>query len=312
LHGSSILNANTISGEDGRPAVSIRTGGSEVSYFSRVTSENINKPLATIYVETQTNKQLIDNKIVTTQKQIEKVISMANIQSTLGNQFQITGLDSMTYAQNLALLLRSGAYAAPVQFIQERLVGPSLGKENIRLGVISCEIAYLLVVIFMALYYRVFGLVADLALILNVLLVIAIMSILGATMTLPGMAALVLTVGMSVDGNVLINERIREELRNGMSPLASIRAGYDRAFSTIVDANVSTLIVAVVLFALGTGPVQGFAVTLTIGILASMVTSIYFTRTLVHLIYGRRNVKRLSIGINGPIAKGYRSKNAVS
>ena len=297
LHGSAILNASTIMGEDGRAAVSIRAGGSGVSYFSKVTAANIGKPLAAVYVETQTEKQLVDGKVVSTPKQVERIISIATIQSALGNQFQIQGLDSMQYAQNLALLLRSGAYSAPVTFVQERLIGPSLGKENIRMGVLSCEVGSALVILFMAIYYRLFGIVANLALILNVVVLIALMSMLGFTLTLPGIAGIVLTVGMAVDANVLINERIREELRNGLSPQAAIRAGYDRAFSTIVDANVTTLIVAVILFALGTGAVQGFAVTITIGLLISMFTAIFFTRGIINLIYSGRKVKPLSIGI---------------
>ena len=298
LHGTSILNASTIMGEDGRPAVSIRAGGSGVSFFNKITSESIGKPMATVYVETQSYKQIVDGKVVTKHRQVERIINIATIQSALGNSFQITGLQSMLYAKNLALLLRSGAYSAPVNFVQERLVGPSLGKENIRMGVLSCEVGALLVFVFMAFYYRLFGLVADLALMLNLVLLIAIMSVMGFTLTLPGIAGIVLTVGMAVDANVLINERIREELRLGMTPQAAIHAGYGRAFSTIVDANVTTLIVAVVLFALGTGSVQGFAVTLTIGLLISMFTSIFFTRAIINLIYGgRRGLKALSIGI---------------
>jgi preprotein translocase subunit SecD len=297
LSGKSILNAMTIMGEDGRPAVSIRTGGSAVSFFNKTTSENIGKPLAVVYVETQIEKKIVDGKVVTTPKQIERVINVATIQSALGNNFQVTGLSSVQYAQDLSLLLRSGAYSAPVSFISERLVGPSLGKENIQMGVLSCEVAAFIIVIFMAFYYRLFGLVANFALILNLILLIAIMSVLGFTLTLPGIAGIVLTVGMAIDANVLINERIREELRSGMSPQASIHAGYARAFSTIVDANVSTLIVAAVLYALGTGAVQGLAVTLAIGLLISMVTAIFFTRAIVNLIYGRRVVKTLSIGI---------------
>jgi len=187
-----------------------------------------------------------------------------------------------------------------VSFVQERVVGPSLGKQNIHMGVMSTEIGSILVIIFMVFYYRLFGLIADTALLLNIVFIVAIQSLLGATLTLPSIAAIVLTVGMAVDANVLINERIREELRNGMSPQASIYAGYQRAFSTIVDANVTTLIVAVVLMVLGSGPVQGFAVTLTIGLLTSMITAIFFTRAVVNLIYGNRQVKRLSIGIKVP------------
>lgn len=248
-------------------------------------------------METKSFKTIVKGKVVIKTRQIEKLINVAIIQQALANNFNITGLPSMIYAQNLALLLRSGAYTAPVTFVQEQRVGPSLGKQNIRMGVLACEVGSLFVILFMALYYRLFGLVANMALVLNVVFVVAIMSVLGATMTLPGIAAIVLTVGMAVDANVLINERIREELRNGVSPQASISAGYARAFSTIVDANVTTLIVAVVLFALGTGAVQGFAVTLTIGLLTSMVTSIFFTRAVINLVYGRRSVKHLSIGI---------------
>lgn len=297
LRGTSITDATPALDDNGRPSVNIRLSGSGVSYFNKITAENIGKPLAVIYVETKTSKQIVDGKIVTTAKQTEKVINIATIQSALGTNFQITGLSSTMEAQNLALLLRSGAYTAPVTFVQEQVVGPSLGKKNIEMGVLSCEVGSLLVILFMAFYYRLFGLVANFALIMNVVFVVAIMSILGATLTLPGIAGIVLTVGMAVDANVLINERIREELRNGMSPQASIHSGYDRAFSTIVDANVTTLIVALVLYALGTGSVQGFAVTLTIGLLTSMVTAIFFTRAIINLIYGGRAVKQLSIGI---------------
>jgi preprotein translocase subunit SecD len=206
----------------------------------------------------------------------------------------------MQYAQNLALLLRSGSLVAPVNFIQERTVGPSLGKANIHKGVLSVEVGAALVIIFMMFYYRLFGLVADVALVLNIIFIIALLSLVGATLTLAGIAAIVLTVGMAVDANVLINERIREELRNGISPQASIQMGYARAFSTIVDANVSTLIVALILFALGSGSVKGFAVILIIGLLTSMVTAIFFTRGIINLIYGGRSVKTLSIGIKIP------------
>lgn len=297
LRGSSITDATPTLDENGRPSVSIRLSGSGISYFNKVTAANVGKPLATIYVETKTSKQIENGKVVTKARQVEKVINVATIQQALGTNFQITGLTSMFEAKNLALLLRSGAYIAPVTFVQEQVVGPSLGKKNIEMGVLSCEVGSVLVILFMALYYRLFGLVANFALIMNVVFVVAIMSILGATLTLPGIAGIVLTVGMAVDANVLINERIREELRLGMSPQASIHSGYDRAFSTIVDANVTTLIVAIVLYALGTGSVQGFAVTLTIGLLTSMVTAIFFTRAIVNLIYGGRSVKHLSIGI---------------
>jgi preprotein translocase subunit SecD len=298
LNGGSITYATASYGEDGRPDVQVRLGGGGESLFHRVTADSIGKPMAVVYIETKVDQKLINGKLVPVRRQIEKVINVATIQSALGNNFQITGLVSEKYADNLALLLRSGALTAPVDIAQERTVGPSLGAANIAKGLKSLAVGSFLVFLFMVIYYRTFGLFADLALLLNVVFIVAILSLLGGTLTLPGIAAIVLTVGMSVDANVLINERIREELRNGMSPLSSIRAGYDRAFSTIVDANVTTLIVAVVLFALGSGPVKSFAVTLTIGIATSMVTAIYFTRMLVSLFYAnKRQVKRLSIGI---------------
>lgn len=297
LHGSSILNAATITDENGQPAVSVRAGGSEVESFNQATADNIGKPMATVYVETKPVKQLINGKVVITQRQFANVINIATINSALGGSFQIMGMSSNYAAKNLALLLRSGAYSAPITPVAENTIGPSLGKENIRTGVLACEMGLLFVVLFMLFYYRLFGLVADCALILNVIFVVAIMSILGATLTLPGIAAIVLTVGMAVDANVLINERIREELRNGVTPHAAIYAGYERAFITIVDANVTTLIVAVILFALGTGSVQGFAITLIIGLLTSMVTAIFFTRAIINLIYGKKRVATLSIGM---------------
>lgn len=311
LTGTSITYATATIGEDGRPAVSIRLGGGGESLFSRVTAENIGKPLAVVYVESNPQTQIVNGKSVVTRQQTERVINVATIRSALGNNFEITGLNDVKYAQNLALLLRSGALIAPVSFAQERTVGPTLGAENIHQGILSILVGSLAVILFMLFYYRVFGLVADLALIVNMVFIVAILSMLGATLTLPGIAAIVLNVGMAVDANVLIYERIREELRNGVSPQASIHAGYERAFATIIDANVTTLIVAMILFALGGSVVKGFAITLTIGILTSMVTAIFFTRAVVNLIYGGRNVKRLSIGIHvektlaqSPLKKG--------
>ncbi len=297
LKGSSITYATAMIGQDGRPAVSVRLGGGGESLFSRTTAENVGKPLATVYIETNSQTKMINGKPVTTRQQTERIINIATIQTALGNNFEITGLTSMKYAQDLALLLRSGALTVPVAFVQERTVGPSLGADNIRKGLTSLVVGTLAVIIFMALYYRLFGLVADLALVLNVIFILAILSVLGGTLTLPGIAGIVLTMGISVDANVLIYERIREELRNGVSPQASIHAGYERAFTTIVDANVSTLIVAMVLFALGSSVVKSFAITLTIGILTSMVTAIFFTRGIINLIYGGRVIKKLSIGI---------------
>jgi preprotein translocase subunit SecD len=300
LHGDSITYATASFDQSGRPAVSVRLGGGtgdSVSMFNRVTGDNVGKPMAVIYVETQMVPQTIDGKVTMVPKETEKVISVATIQSALGNNFEISGLESTAYAQNLSLLLRSGALFAPMSIMEENTIGPSMGETNIRLGLMSIIIGFLAVVVFMAMYYRLFGLIADTALFLNLVLIVAIFSILGVTMTLPGIAAMVLTVGLAVDANVLIYERIREELRNGISPQAAIHIGYERAFITIVDSNITTLIVALILFALGSGVVKGFAVTLIVGILTSMTTAIVFTRALVNWTYGGKAVKRLSIGI---------------
>lgn len=301
LTGNAITYATSVIGEDGRPAVSIRLGGGGgESTFTRVTAENINKLLAVVYVETVPQTQMVNGKPVLTHKQKEKVISIASIRSALPNSFQIQGLSDTRYAQDLALSLRSGALTAPVDIIQERTIGPTLGASNIHKGVLSVIVGAVAVVIFMILYYQLFGLVANVALLLNIVFIIAILSILGGTLTLPGIAGIVLTVGIGVDANVLIFERIREELRNGLGPQASIYTGYEKAFSTIIDANVTTLIVTMILFALGSGAVKSFAVTLTIGILTSMVTAIFITRGIINLIYGNRAVKRLSIGLKLP------------
>jgi preprotein translocase subunit SecD len=217
------------------------------------------------------------------------------IRSQLGKRYQIEGIDSVDEARDLALMLRAGALAAPVEIIEERTVGPSLGQANIDQGFRSVIVGFALVLIFMLVYYRVFGSAAVVALSLNLVMIVAVLSMLQATLTLPGVAGIVLTVGMAVDANVLIFERIREEIRNGNSPQASIHLGYDRALSTIVDANITTLIAAVVLFNFGTGPIKGFAVTLSIGIVTSMFTAILVTRLLINRIYGGRNVKQLAI-----------------
>jgi preprotein translocase subunit SecD len=226
----------------------------------------------------------------------KKLLTAPVIQSALGAQFQITGLDNPLEASELALMLRAGALAAPITFVEERTVGPSLGAENIRLGLQSVYYGLSLVVLFMILYFRVFGIAAVVALSCNLVLLVAVMSMLGATLTLPGLAGIVLTVGMAVDANVLIFARIKEELRKGLSPQMAIHAGYARAFTTILDSNLTTLIVAVILYAVGTGPIKGFAVTLSVGILTSMFTAIMGTRALINLFYGGRRVKTLSIG----------------
>ena len=297
LRGDSITYATAATSQDGRPAVSVHLGGGGESVFHRITTENVGKRMAIIYVESKPNQQIVNGKPVTVYRQIERVISVATIQSPLGGNFEITGLHNEKYAQDLALLLRSGALIAPTNTVEELTVGPSMGKANINQGILSIVVGYIFVLLFMLFYYRFFGLVANIALLLNLVFMVAILSILGATLTLPGMAGMVLTVGLAVDANVLIFERIREELRNGISPQASIYAGYERAFTTIVDANVATLIVAMVLFALGSGAVKGFAVVLTIGLMTSMLTAIVFTRAIVNLVYGGKHAKKLSIGI---------------
>lgn len=297
LRGSSITNANSGFGEDGRASVNVRLGGGGESLFSKTTAENIGKPMAVLYVEVKSTVKEVNGKKVINYDTVRKVISVATIQSALGNNFQITGLASADEARTLALLLRAGALAAPVTVIEERQVGPSLGKQNIHKGVMSVIVGFSLVVLFMAFYYGLMGVIADVALAMNLVLIVAILSLLGGTLTLPGIAGMVLTVGMAADANVLIFERIREELRNGLGIQASIHAGYERAFVTIVDANLTTLIVAVVLFSLGSGAVKAFAITLTIGLITSMFTSITGTRALVNWIYGARPVKRISIGM---------------
>lgn len=297
LRGSSITNANANMGEDGRPSVDVRLGGGGEGLFTKTTAESIGKPMAVLFVEVKSDTKDVNGQKVISYQTERKVISVATIQSALGNSFQITGLSSQDEARTLALLLRAGALPAAVTVIEERQVGPSLGKQNIHMGVMSVEVGFILVVLFMALYYRGMGLVADLALTMNLVLIVAVLSLLGATLTLPGIAGIVLTMGMAVDANVLIFERIREELRNGASVQASIYAGYERAFVTIVDANLTTLIVAVVLFSLGSGVVKNFAVTLTIGLMTSMITAITGTRAIVNWWYGARNVKQISIGI---------------
>ena len=289
----------------GGPIVSITLDSRGASINQRVTGENIGRRMGVVYVESrsETKRDGAGNLVIDDQGNpvrvkslLEEVITAPVIRDQLGRRFQIEGLDSVTEARDLALLLRAGALAAPVDIIEERTVGPSLGQENILQGLQSVLIGFVLVLIFMVVYYRMFGLVANLALALNLVLIVAVLSALQATLTLPGVAGIVLTVGIAVDSNVLIFERIREELRNRNSPQASIQAGYEKAFSTIVDANITTLIAAIVLFNFGTGPIKGFAVTLSIGIVTSMFTAILGTRTVINLMYGgRRRIAELAI-----------------
>ena len=296
LTGDSIINAASgIDTLSGGPDVTITLDGRGAKRMSRGTRDNVGKRLAVVFIEYQMDTEEVDGQFVKTKETIEEVINAAVIQEQLGKRFHITGLDSTEEAKNLALLLRAGALAAPIYIIEERTVGPSLGKDNIDKGFDSVLIGFVLVLIFMAIYYKIFGLIADFALALNLVLIVAMLSLLQATLTLPGIAGIVLTVGMAVDANVLIFERIREELRNGNSPQASIHAGYQKAFSTIADANITTLIAALMLFSFGTGPVQGFAVTLSLGIICSMFTAIMVTRGLVNLIFGGKNLKKLTI-----------------
>lgn len=297
--GDSVTNAQPSFDENGFPQVNIDLDSKGGAVMTQVTRKTVGRRMAVLFVERKpkTTYEMVDGKEETKTIQVveKSIISLATIQSTLGASFRITGLESAE-ASELALLLRAGALAAPMYFVEERTVGPSLGKENIQQGMNSVILGLALVLILMAVYYRLFGMVANVALLVNIVILIALMSMIGATLTLPGIAGIVLTVGMAVDANVLIFARIREELKNGRSPQQAIHEGYNRAFLTIFDANLTTLIVAVILFAVGTGPVKGFAVTLSFGIITSMFTAIMLTRAIVNLIYGGRRIEKLSIG----------------
>ena len=296
LTGDYIIDAASgIDQQSGGPDVSITLDGKGAKAMSNATRDNVGRRMAVVFIETKTETVEEDGEMVKKKQKIEEVINAATIREQLGKRFHITGLGSTMEARNLALLLRAGALAAPIEIVEERTVGPSLGKDNIAKGFDSVAIGFILVLIFMAIYYRVYGLFADVALTLNLVLIVSLLSLLQATLTLPGIAGIVLTVGMAVDANVLIFERIREEVRNGNSPQASIHAGYEKAFSTILDANITTLIAALVLFSLGAGPIKGFAVTLSLGIICSMFTAIVVTRALVNLTYGGRKLDKLRI-----------------
>ena len=296
--------AASIDSQSGGPIVSITLDAMGARVNQRVTGDNVGKRMAVLYIEIRSRvktdaegRPILDDdgNAVRIKQRIEEVITAPVIRDQLGKRFQIEGLDSVMEARDLALLLRAGSLAAPVEIIEERTVGPSLGQANINRGFQSVMIGFALVLVFMAFYYRVFGLFANVALTLNLVLLVAVLSMFQATLTLPGVAGIVLTVGMAVDANVLIFERIREELRNANSPQASIHSGYEKAFSTIVDANITTLIAAIVLFNFGTGPIKGFAVTLSIGIITSLFTAIFVTRGLVNLVYGGRRLHELRI-----------------
>ena len=299
VSGDRVTNANTGFDESGFSQVNISLDMQGGRAMQKATSGNIGRKLAVLFVEQKSKSELVTdengNNVIEQTTYIEKnIISLATIQASLGTSFRITGVGNPQEASELALLLRAGALAAPMKFVEERTVGPSLGKENIELGMRSIMIGFTLVVIFMTLYYRVFGIAANVSLFLNLVLITGIMSLLGATLTLPGIAGIVLTVGMAVDANVLIFARIREELKE-KDPQSAIHDGFSRAFVTNFDANVTTLIAALILYVIGTGPVKGFAITLSIGIITSMFTAIMCTRAMVNLIYGNKNIKELKI-----------------
>jgi len=300
ITGDHVSDAKAEFDENGMPQVGISLDSDGGARMHRASRKNIGRRLGVLFIEYKTRmKDGVDEngeQVQVPERYVEKkIISLATIQSALGVSFRITGLDSPRESSELALLLRAGALAAPMYFVEERTIGPSLGVENVALGIKSVTIGMILVLSFMLIYYKVFGIFANIALSLNLVILVAAMSIMGATLTLPGIAGIVLTVGMAVDANVLIFSRIKEELANGLPPQSAINAGYDRAFVSIIDANLTTLIVAVILYAIGSGPVQGFAVTLSIGILTSMFTAIVGTRALVNLVFGGRNIKKVWI-----------------
>ena len=298
--GESVTNASTGFDENGFAQVNITLDLQGGRAMQKATTGNIGRRLAVLFVEEKTLSELktdADGKeyIEQTSYIDKKIISLATVQAVLGTSFRITGVGTPQEASELALLLRAGALAAPMKFVEERTVGPSLGKENIKLGIRSMIIGFLAVIAFMLFYYRWFGFAANIALAANIILITGVMSLLGATLTLPGIAGIVLTVGMAVDANVLIFSRIREELQAGSDPQIAIKEGFGRAFTTIFDANITTLIAAVVLYAIGTGPIKGFAITLSIGIVTSMFTAILGTRAIVNLMYGNKRLEELKI-----------------
>ena len=289
--------------QNGLPAVSVRLNAAGGKKMLDFTSQNVGHRMAVVFIERVPETKIIDGKEVRSAKVTEQVINDAVVQSVFSNKFQTTGLESMKTASELSLLLRAGSLAAPADIVEERVIGPSLGQDNIAKGFKAVLLGLISVLILAALYYHIFGLIADIALVLNLVLLVAVLSLFQATLTMPGIAGIVLTLGMAIDANVLICERIREELRNGSTPLASIKAGYEKAWATILDANVTHLLAAFGLFAFGSGPIKGFAVTLAIGILTSMFTSVTVTHALVNLVYsGRRKLKGLAVG--GGYARG--------
>ncbi len=294
--GDQLLNASSgIDPQSGTPMVSVTLNSAAAKRMFDFTSANVGKLMGVVYKETVPETKMVDGKKVRTSKTTEVVINNATIQGVFSNKFQTTGLDSTDAAADLALLLRSGSLAAPVQIVEERVIGPSLGRDNIHKGILAVGVGLLAVLICAGFYYKLFGLVADIALFFNLVLLIAVMSMIGVTLTMPGIAGIVLTLGMAIDSNVLICERIREELRNGSTPLASIRAGYEKAWSTILDANMTHLLAALALMTMGTGSIKGFGVTLFIGILTSLFTSVTVTHAITAAIHGGRKLKTLSV-----------------
>ncbi len=295
ITGDQIVDASSGIDQNGSSSVNITLNGIGAKKMGRFTKDNIGQPMAVVFIEQKTFTKMVAGKKIRRKEKVEEVISIATVRDAFSRRFQTTGLDSPQEARKLSLLLRAGALAAPVDIVEERTVGPSLGQDNIDKGVMSVIVGFVMVLLFMAAYYKVFGLVANLALTFNLVVIVAVLSLLQATLTLPGIAGIVLTVGMAVDANVLIFERIKEELANGNSPQTSIFSGYEKAFSTIFDANITTLLVALVLFGFGTGPIKGFAITLAIGILTSMFTAILGSRMMINWIYGGQRNKDLSI-----------------
>ncbi|MGE5625239.1 MAG: protein translocase subunit SecD [Bacillota bacterium] len=280
--------------ESGSPDVTVTLDSAAAAKMGETTRQNLGKPMAVLFIETKSDTKVVDGQTVINHNKVYSVINVATIQGIFSGRFHITGLGG-DEAKDLAIMLRAGSLAAPMDFIEERTVGPSLGAENIKQGFYAAALGFVLVVVFMGLYYKIFGVIADLAVFMNLVLTVALLSLIQATLTLPGIAGIVLTLGMGVDANVLINERVREEVRNGNTPQAAIHAGYERAFATIIDAHVTVLIAAFMLFMFGTGPVKGFAVTLTLGILTSLFTAIMGTRSIVNAVYGGRRLEKLPV-----------------
>lgn len=301
ITGDQVTDAQANYDENGRPQVNINLDSHGGELMNRATRSNIGRGMAVLFIEQRQISRTVTEEVDGVMQEVEvpvfveekSIISLATIQSALGNQFRITGLDSPAESSELALLLRAGGLAAPMHFVEERTIGPSLGAENIAKGVTATQVGFIAVLVFMVIIYRAFGVFASIALSFNLVLLIALMSMLGATLTLPGIAGIVLTLGMAVDANVLIFSRIKEEIFNGMSPQRAVHEGFDKAFSAIIDGNLTTLLVGVILFAMGSGPIKGFAVTLSLGIITSMFSAIMVTRAMVNLAVGGRDVKKL-------------------